>query len=81
MIIKPLRIDLATYLKKHQLVKKFDKAKILLEQDISHPSLNVELLEPKRLKTYSFRLDLKYRALFIVVNGDIEIIAITNHYR
>lgn len=81
MKIKSLRSDLSTYLKKHQLVKKFDKAKRLFEQDITHPSLNVEILEPKHLKIYSFRLDLQYRALFIVANGEVEIISITNHYQ
>jgi len=81
MTIKPLRDDLTAYLKKHQLLKKFDKAKALFEQDASHPSLNVEVLEPKHLKIYSFRLDLKYRALFIVVDGEVEVFAITNHYK
>lgn len=81
MTIKPLRDDLTAYLKKHQLRKKFDKAKALFEQDNSHPSLNVEVLEPKHLKIYSFRLDLKYRALFIVVDGEAEVVAITNHYK
>lgn len=81
MNIKPLRSDLAAYLKKHQLIKKFDKAKTLFEQNGSHPSLNIEVLEPKHLKIYSFRLDLKYRALFIVVNGEVEVFAITNHYK
>ena len=81
MNLKPLRPDLAAYLKKHQLVKKFDKAKRLFEQDSTHPSLNVEVLEPKHLKIYSFRLDLQYRALFIMVNGEAEVISITNHYK
>jgi len=81
MNIKRLRPDLVTYVKQHQLEKKFEKVKQLFEQDISYPSLNVEVLEPKHLKIYSFRIDLKYRAIFIVVNGEVEIIAITNHYK
>jgi Txe/YoeB family toxin of Txe-Axe toxin-antitoxin module len=81
MNIKPLKPELVVYLQRHQLEKKFEKAKLLFERDISHPSLNVELLEPKHLKIYSFRVDLKYRALFIVVHGEVEIIAITNHYK
>ncbi len=81
MNIKPLRPDLSAHLKKHQLVKKFSKAKALFEQDSTHPSLNVEVLEPKHLKIYSFRLDLKYRALFIVVEGEAEVFAVTNHYK
>lgn len=81
MNIKPLKSELIDYLKQHRLEKKFAKATRLFEQDISHPSLNVEVLEPKHLKVYSFRIDLKYRALFIVINGEVEIISITNHYR
>lgn len=59
MKIKSLKNSLIKYLKKHQLEKKFQKAKELFEQDINHPSLNVEILEPKHLKVYSFRLDKK----------------------
>lgn len=81
MNIKPLETEILHYLKNHQLVTKFDKAKTLFEQDIHHPSLNVEVLEPKHLKIYSFRLDRKYRAIFIVVQGEAEIITVTNHYR
>ena len=74
MKIKLLKDDIKKYLKKYQLEKKFEKAKRLFEQDIRHPSLNVELLEPKHLKVYSFRLDRKYRAIFIVVNNEAEIL-------
>lgn len=81
MNIKPLKSELSHYLKQHRLEKKFAKAINLFEQDISHPSLNVEVLEPKHLKIYSFRIDLKYRALFIIINGEVEIISITNHYK
>ena len=81
MKIKLLKDDIKKYLKKYQLEKKFQKAKRLFEQDIRHPSLNVELLEPKHLKVYSFRLDRKYRAIFIVVNNEAEILTVTNHYK
>jgi len=81
MKIKLLKDDIKKYLKKYQLEKKFEKAKRLFEQDIRHPSLNVELLEPKYLKVYSFRLDRKYRAIFIVVNNEAEILTVTNHYK
>ena len=81
MKIKLLKDDIKKYLKKYQLEKKFQKAKRLFEQDIRHPSLNVELLEPKYLKVYSFRLDRKYRAIFIVVNNEAEILTVTNHYK
>ena len=82
MKIKPLRDDLEKYLKKHILAKKYKKAKKLFEQDPLYPSLNTELLEPKDRLIYSFRLDRKYRAIFIYVDdGTIEIVAFTNHYR
>ena len=75
-----LRDDLKTYLKKHTLTKKWEKAKKLFENDPSHPSLNTELLEPKHRHIYSFRLDKKYRAVFICLPEDkIEIIAVTKH--
>lgn len=56
MTIKPVKDTVVGYLKRHQLEKKFQKAKELFEQDVNHPSLNVELLEPKRMKVYSFKL-------------------------
>ena len=81
MKIKPLKNDIKKYLKKHQLIKKFQKAEVLFEQNINHPSLNVEILEPKHLKVYSFRLDKKYRAVFIMAANEAEIITVTNHYK
>ena len=52
MKIKPLKDDINKYLKNYQLGKKFQKAKELFEQDTSHPSLNVEILEPKHLNLF-----------------------------
>ncbi len=81
MKIKPLKNSVVKYLKKYQLDRKFQKAKKLFEQDINHPSLNVEILEPKHLRVYSFRLDKKYRVIFIVTDNETEIITVTNHYK
>lgn len=81
MKIKLLKDEINKYLKNHQLDKKFQKAKELFEQNMYHPSLSLELLEPKHLKVYSFRLDKKYRAVFIVVNDEAEILSVTNHYK
>jgi len=81
MKIRLLRADMQQYLVDHSLVSKFAKQSKLLEKDIKHPSLNVERLEPKQLKLYSFRLDRQYRVIFIFVNGAIEIVDINNHYR
>ncbi len=41
--IEPVKGRIIEYLKRHQLEKKFQKAKELLEQNINYPSLNVEL--------------------------------------
>ncbi|MBW1708236.1 MAG: hypothetical protein JRJ86_24315 [Deltaproteobacteria bacterium] len=77
-----LRDDIKKCLHKHGLMKKWEKAKRLFENDPSHPSLNTELLEPKHRLIYSFRLDKKYRAIFICLpEGKVEIIAVTKHYR
>ena len=65
MKIKSLRDDLNDYLKKHNLEKKYKKAKNLFEQDPFYPSLNTELLEPKDRLIYSFRL--KNIELFILM--------------
>ena len=82
MIIKSIRDDLEKYLKKHNLEKKYKKAKSLFEKDPFYPSLNTEILEPKDRLIYSFRLDKKYRAIFIYIDDNtIEIITFTNHYK
>jgi len=82
MQIKPIRDDLDKYLKKHNLAKKYKKAKSFFEKDPLYSSLNTELLEPKDRLMYSFRLDRKYRAIFIYIDDNmIEIIVFTNHYK
>ena len=62
--INDLREDIELFIQKHGLSKKWEKARMLFENNPSHRSLNTELLEPKHLLIYSFRLDKKYRALF-----------------
>lgn len=70
------------YLKKHNLIGKFEKQYNLFLENPHHPSLNLEILEPKERGLHSFRIDRKYRAIFIIdENNQIEIIAITNHYK
>ena len=81
-VIADLREDIKQYIQNHGLSKKWGKTKRLFENDPSHPSLNTELLEPKHRLIYSFRIDKKYRALFICLpDSRIEIIAVTKHYR
>jgi plasmid maintenance system killer protein len=82
MNILPLRADLERYVDRHQLRKKWNKQRSLFEQNWRHPSLHTELLEPHELHIYSFRLDRKYRAIFVFVDDTtIEIIDITSHYQ
>lgn len=66
----------------HGLTRKFAKQCRLLERDPSYPSLKVELLEPRQYGVYSFRIDRKYRALFVFRpdKQGIEILNITVHY-
>ncbi len=81
MQIKPLNNRLKLYLASHQLNKKFDKQITMFCQNPRHPSLHTELLEPKSEAVYSFRLDRKYRTLFIFIEGEVEIIDINDHYQ
>lgn len=54
MLILPLQKRLTAYLHKRGLNDKFEKQKKLLEANPYHPSLNLELLEPKRMRLFSF---------------------------
>lgn len=77
-----LREDIKAYLHKHRLLKKWEKANKLFENNYTHPSLNTEILEPKHRRIYSFRIDKKYRAIFIYLsNQKVEVIAVTKHYK
>lgn len=79
--IKPIRKDLEKILVKHSLARKFAKQINLFQNNPYHPSLRTEILEPKKLKLYSFRLDRKYRAIFIYCGENtVEIIDINCHY-
>lgn len=82
MKILPLHQELSAYLKKRRLEKKFEKQKLIFEQNPFHPSLGTELLEPKHMRIWSFRIDKKYRVIFIFREKDaIEILDINNHYK
>ncbi len=81
MEILPINKELIKYLEDRQLKNKFEKQKKIFEQNIFYPGLNTELLEPKHMKIWSFRIDKKYRVIFIFYKKDIiEIIDINNHY-
>lgn len=82
MNILPLSKRLLKYLGVHNLAGRFEKQKLIFETNPFHPSLHTEILEPKHLKFYSFRVTLRYRAIFIYRdNGNIEIIDINDHYQ
>lgn len=81
MEIKPLTKNLIKVLLKHGLVNKYQKQKKLFEKNPRHPSLHTEILIPKHLRIYSFRIDKKWRAVFIIVNDMAEIVDINSHYK
>ena len=82
MEILPLSERLSSYLKRRGILKQFQKQKRLFGQNPLHPGLNTEILEPKHLRIYSFRITRMYRAIFIYRGNDaIEIIDINNHYQ
>lgn len=82
MQIRPLSDKLKRYLSRHQLENKFNKQANLFEQNPSYPSLNTEILEPQSERVYSFRIDKKYRAIFIFTSSEeIEVIDINDHYQ
>ena len=82
MKILSLHLEIEKYLRKRNLEKKFVKQKKLFEENPFHPSLKTELLEPRKMKIWSFRIDRKYRAFFIFREKDmVEIIDINNHYQ
>ena len=80
MKILPLHPEIEDYLKKRNIGKKFDKQKRLFEKNPFHPSLRTELLEPRGMRIWSFRIDRKYRAIFILrEKGIVEIIDANDH--
>jgi Txe/YoeB family toxin of Txe-Axe toxin-antitoxin module len=82
MKIAPIHQEVTDYLGKRNLEKKFEKQSRLFEQNPFHPSLETELLEPRNMRTWSFRIDRKYRAIFIFLEADlVEIIDVNNHYK
>jgi len=82
MKILPLHPEIKEYLKKRNLEGKFEKQKQLFEKNPFYSSLKTELLEPRRMRIWSFRIDRKYRAIFIFREKNaIEIIDVNDHYQ
>ncbi len=78
---EPLHPDLLVYLRDHRLEKKFTKQLQFLLENFRHPSLHVEILEPKSRKIYSFRIDKRYRAIFVISQGKVVVIDVNDHYQ
>lgn len=66
MKIVPLHADVTAYLRKRQLLRKWDKASKLFEANIRHPSLNTELMAPHWRGVYSFRIDKNIERCFFL---------------
>lgn len=81
MEIKVVTPKVYRYLDKHKLLSKWYKKVILFEENMRHPSLHTELLEPREEKIYSFRIDIKYRALFVIHENKALVFKVTNHYK
>lgn len=81
MRVKPPNKKFKLYLARRLLVRKFKKQVEIFEVNPNHPSLNTELLEPKSAEVYSFRIDRKYRVLFIIIDNEVEIVDINDHYQ
>jgi plasmid maintenance system killer protein len=82
MKILPIHSEIEKYIETHNLEKKFEKQKRLFEENPFYPSLMTELLEPKAMRIWSFRVNGKYRAIFIFIEKDVvEIIDVNNHYK
>ena len=81
--ILPLNPKIEVRIIKFRLERKFKKQINILAENSSYPSLNVELLNPKEMGIYSFRIDRRYRALFIFRRDSqaIEVLNITMHYQ
>jgi len=97
MKILPLHPEIEEYLKERKLESKFAKQKKLVDEHLFvstlryarvfeenpfHPSLKTELLEPRKIRIWSFRVDRKYRAIFIFREKDVvEILDVNDHYQ
>ena len=82
MVILPISERLTKFLQVRRLEHKFQKQRQIFENNPSHPGLRLELLEPRHLHFFSFRVDKKYRAIFILLAPNVaEIIDINNHYQ
>jgi Txe/YoeB family toxin of Txe-Axe toxin-antitoxin module len=82
MEVFPLHPEIVEHAAQRGLAKKLAKQLALFRNNPFHPGLETELLESRHLRIWSFRLDKKYRAIFIFRDANsVEIIDVNNHYR
>lgn len=80
-VMFPINRRILTYLKRHGIERAFEKQLLLFKHNPYHPSLHTEILEPKYLRIYSFRITRQYRAIFVYCGDQkIEIVDVNNHY-
>lgn len=80
--VKPLSQEVRRYLTRRRLTEKFEKQAKLLQENVRYPSLRTELLKPSSERIYSFRIDKRYRAIFLfITDTEVEIVKITDHYQ
>ena len=78
MRVLPVHPEILEYLRRRKLETKFAKQIKLFERNAFHPSLETELLKPPKMRIWSFRVDRKYRAIFIFREKNlVEIIEIS----
>ncbi|QQG44998.1 MAG: hypothetical protein HYW89_03260 [Candidatus Sungiibacteriota bacterium] len=82
MNILQIHQGILEYVRKRGFEAKFRKQCLIFAQNPFHPGLDTKLLEPSKMRIWSFRIDRKYRAIFIFRGKDtIEIIDVNNHYQ
>ena len=79
--ILPVNKKVVKRINQFGLNRKWEKQIGLLQDNLQHPSLNLELMSPKNMGVYSFRIDKKFRGLMFFRDfKTIEILNITVHY-
>lgn len=80
--VLPIDQRILKYIQPRGISKVFYKQLSLLMQNPKYPSLRTELMLPKARGLYSFRVTLKYRAIFVYKDTNtIEIIDVNDHYQ
>lgn len=82
MKVLPLKPRLEKFLKRRNLLAQYEKQKALFELNPRYPGLHTERLEPSVFNVCSFRINKKFRVLFVYQDRDTaEVIDVNNHYR